>query len=55
MKSTIFGEYLAEFNGIMIAQNCKVVLILDNAPSHPNIPLSNVKLIFLPPNKIAES
>jgi hypothetical protein len=34
----------------MVNKNTKVALILDNCPSHPFVSLSNVKLIFLPPN-----
>ena len=34
----------------MIAQQGKILLYLDNAPSHPTIELSNVKLAFFPPN-----
>ena len=53
MNSTTFTQYLVDFNAKMESQRRHVVLILDNAPSHPNIPLSNVKLVFLPPNTTA--
>ena len=34
-------------------QNRKVLLILDNVSCHPSIELSNVDLLFLPPNTTA--
>ena len=34
----------------MRRRNRNVILLLDNAPCHPEISLSNVKLLFLPPN-----
>ena len=37
----------------MLASNRNILLLLDNAPVHPSIELSNVKLVFLPPNTTA--
>ena len=34
----------------MKRQNKKVLLFLDNAPCDPDLNMSNVRLIFLPPN-----
>lgn len=50
MTSKFYCEYLHHFNNLMIQQNRKILLMLDNAPCHPTIELSNVKLLFLPPN-----
>lgn len=50
MTSVIFEEVLKIFNSRMKSQGRQVLLFLDNAPCHPNIILSNVKLVFLPPN-----
>lgn len=35
-------------------QNRKVLLILDNAPCHPTMSLSNTNLLFLPANTICK-
>jgi hypothetical protein len=29
---------------------CKIILFLDNATCHPDIKVTNIKLLFLPPN-----
>ena len=50
MTSELFIEYLMNFNNQMKSENRKIALIIDNCPSHPFIELSNIKLIFLPPN-----
>ncbi len=50
MKSDIFIEFLKKLNHDMAQKNRKIVFILDNCSSHPFITLSNIKLIFLPPN-----
>ncbi|XP_054155943.1 tigger transposable element-derived protein 4-like [Oppia nitens] len=50
MTSEIFIEFLHKFNKQMILSDRKVALILDNCSAHPSIKLSNVKLIYLPPN-----
>jgi hypothetical protein len=50
MKSDIFSEFLKKLNKDMLSQNRKIALILDNCSSHPVMTLSNIKLIFLPPN-----
>ena len=46
-------EYLKNLNNLMLASNRNILLLLDNAPVHPSIELSNVKLVFLPPNTTA--
>ena len=50
MTSELFGEFLKDFNKKMKIENRFVALIIDQCPSHKQIPLSNVKIIFLPPN-----
>ncbi len=50
MTTEIFTEFLHNLNKRMIKENRKIALILDNCSSHPFLLLSNVKLIFLPPN-----
>lgn len=54
MNSIIFFEIVNFINEKMIAENRKILLILDNAPSHKIVSnLSNVKITFLPPNTTA--
>lgn len=51
MTSSIFEEWLVLFDKKMKNQSRKVLLVLDNATCHSNLSeLSNVKLLFLPPN-----
>jgi hypothetical protein len=53
MTGELFREYLGKLNESMISQNRKILLLLDNAPCHPQVDLSHVKLLFLPPNTTA--
>ena len=50
MTSEIMTEFLTDFNKKMEKAKRKVVLFLDNAACHVHLEMSNVKLIFLPPN-----
>ncbi len=50
MTSEIFTEFLQNLNKKMKQNDRKIALIIDNCSAHPSIPLSNVKLIYLPPN-----
>lgn len=51
MTSSIFIEWLEDLNLLFSRQNRKILLLLDNAPVHPNyIEYSNVELFFYPPN-----
>jgi len=50
MTGMIFLEYLQKFNAKMQIENRKALIILNNTPCHPEMELSNVKLVFLPPN-----
>ena len=53
MTSDLFSEWLNLINRIMKAANRHILLFIDNAPSHPKITLSHVRLIFFPPNMTA--
>ena len=51
MTSGIYQRWLQNFDRRMQRQNWQVLLLLDNAPSHPkDVNLSNVKVVFLPAN-----
>jgi hypothetical protein len=53
MQASVWYNYLEKVNKIMRQQNRNILLLADNAPTHivnENLPLSNVKLHFLPPN-----
>ena len=53
MTSELFKEWLTLMNRVMKAGNRHVLFFLDNAPSHPPVELSNIKIHFLPPNMTA--
>lgn len=55
MNSSLFESWLSKFNNRMKRQNRHVLLFVDNAPSHPTVNFSNVKLQFLPPNTTSKS
>ena len=50
MTSGIFEEWLQGFNRKMKLEGRNVLLLVDNAPPHPNLRVSNVKVKFFPPN-----
>lgn len=50
MNSDFFMRIVQEFDRRMYRQKRKVLLTLDNASCHPNIKLSNVELLYFPPN-----
>ena len=51
MDSTLFEEWVRELDVKFQKENRKIALTINNCPAHPTIvDLSNVKLIFLPPN-----
>lgn len=50
MTGEIFKDWLKTINREMKRQGRKVLITVDNASCHPNIELSNVKLLFFPPN-----
>ncbi|KAG0439030.1 Tigger transposable element-derived protein 1 [Dictyocoela muelleri] len=45
--SSLFTVYLTQLNEEMSKENRKILLLLDNALSHPNAYLSNIELLFL--------
>ena len=56
MDSALFEEWVRELDVKFHKQSRKIALIIDNCPAHPTIAdLSNVKLIFLPPNTTSVS
>lgn len=56
MVSSLFEDWLRKFDRKMKADKRKVVLIIDNCPAHPAVPgLTNVELVFLPPNTTSVS
>lgn len=51
MNSSLFFDFVTKLNADMRRQERKILLLLDNASSHPSdVELSNVTLSFLPPN-----
>ena len=50
MTSSLFTEWLQNLNKKMRFNNRRILLFVDNAPSHAHVPLSNIELYFLPPN-----
>ena len=50
MTSLFFEEWLNEWNAELSKEGRKIALVLDNAPCHPDLSLSNIHLEFLPPN-----
>ncbi|UYV69419.1 hypothetical protein LAZ67_6003528 [Cordylochernes scorpioides] len=55
MTSSIFQEWLLQFNKQLVSEGRRILMLLDNATSHcvPNDGLSNIKIHFLPPNMTA--
>ncbi|XP_019636442.1 PREDICTED: tigger transposable element-derived protein 4-like [Branchiostoma belcheri] len=50
MTSGIFEDWLKKFDRKLGREKRKGLLFLDNATSHPELQLRNLKLIFFPPN-----
>lgn len=50
MTREIMVEWLANFDRRMKREKRRILLFLDNAASHADIQLSNIKIVFLPPN-----
>ena len=49
MTSDMFTTWLHLVNNKMKIQDRKILLLLDNCSAHPDLDLSHVKLVFLPP------
>ncbi|XP_064421751.1 tigger transposable element-derived protein 4-like [Latimeria chalumnae] len=51
MTSDIFSNWIKKHDKKFKRQKCKVAIIIDNCPAHPNVQgLEAIELIFLPPN-----
>ena len=54
MPTPIFRNIIGKFNSRMAKEHRNVVLLIDNAPVYDEkLSLSNVKIVFLPPNTTA--
>ena len=50
MNSSVFEVWIQSVDRKMKREGRKILMFIDNAPSHPKMKLDNVKLVFLPPN-----
>ena len=50
MTKALFTEWLQALNNKMTAQGRHILLFVDNCSAHPPLPLSNIKIVFLPKN-----
>ncbi|KAK7108008.1 hypothetical protein V1264_015814 [Littorina saxatilis] len=50
MTGLLFEEWLRSINEKFKKEEKKVCLFIDNCPAHPKVQLSNIKLVFFPPN-----
>ena len=51
MSTVVFSEWLQRWNAKLCCENRKILLLIDNAPSHNGIPdLSQIQVHKLPPN-----
>ena len=50
VTSVLFSEWLERLNAKVKAQKRNILMFLDNCGAHPKLQLSNIKLVFLPPN-----
>ena len=51
MNAKLFSEWLTDINKMMKKNSRQILLFIDNASCHPiDLQLSNIKLIFFPPN-----
>ena len=50
MTQTIFKDWVDKLNSKMKSQNRKILLTFDNATCHSKVTLSNIDLLYLPPN-----
>ncbi len=53
LTKSIFQEYLEFINNMLIQNERKILLLVDNAPGHKISSFSNIKIIELPPNTTA--
>ena len=50
MTSVLFENWLTDLDKRMRRENRKIAMIIDNCPAHPTVDLTNIDLLFLPPN-----
>ena len=50
MTSLIFKIWMEKLNNQMRLVQRNILMFVDNCPAHPDLNLSNVRLVFLPPN-----
>ena len=50
MTLVLFKEWVERLNGQMQLQKRNILLLVDNCAAHPDVEVSNVKLVFLPLN-----
>ncbi len=50
MNGQIWAKFLTKWDMEMRLQSRHILLLVDNAPSHPEVPLTNVKVVYLPKN-----
>lgn len=50
MTSELFENWLRKLDKRFKREKRNVAIVIDNCPAHPKLELSNIKLIFLPPN-----
>ena len=50
MISDLYENFLKKFDPKMRLEDRKILLLLDNASTHPKVKLNNIKLAFLTPN-----
>jgi predicted DNA-binding protein YlxM (UPF0122 family) len=55
MTSAIYEDWLKTVNKTMKRQNRNILMFVDNAPSHPQLNLSNVTVKFFPPNTTSKT
>jgi len=55
MNSFIFQVWLKILDRQMGKHKRKIILFIDNAPSHPATKFNNIKLSFLPPNTTSKT
>ncbi|KAK3090297.1 hypothetical protein FSP39_010713 [Pinctada imbricata] len=55
VTSAVFEEWLRNVNNQMKRQKRRILLFVDNAPSHPKLKLENINLQFFPPNVTAKA
>lgn len=50
MTSNLFTEELLQWDAELQKNKRKILLLVDNCPAHPEVPLNQIKLVFMPPN-----